>query len=309
MIRSKNSTIYYRPSGHFFPVSKTTTYRASPDVFRPTRKGLGVTTPNQPATSQNANAFLRNNGAAPNDPADIRKIYLWVDAITTGWNLSGDLSQVSGSRSFYPKNLTQTPITITGHVANQYEYDRLVRFVERAHFTSLNGGKPFNLNWNGFVDFLLYRPSGGHSFDYLPDNLSFGLGSPVSGLQKATPFMSENGQGGGSTITGTTINLGVVIENIKAGHERFIWAPAFTLQCKVIDDRTDSNRHNLYHDMMRAIGVTTIFGNIKPTPYVAESSDDISTALANPVIQKDVINAENKVGSIATKVGQAISGF
>lgn len=270
-VRSHNSSLYYekiQPT-----VVPGTTQHANPDPFRPTRKGLATTIPNFPATASNSNAYMINRGSSPNDPAATRKVYLFVDSIQTGWQVTGDYAQTYGSKSWYPMNLSQDDLVIQGYTANQFEFDTLVRFVERSHFTALHGAE-YSPDWNQFIDFVMFKPANSGSFDYL-DNVGSDTSKNIGvGVGLGAPLFSSSPQ----SKAQRKINLGVVIENVAAGHERFQFAPAFTLTCKVIDDRTDPNRNSLYSSITDQIDYVQIFGDdvTVASSYTAETTPDPS---------------------------------
>lgn len=213
-------------------------YAPNPPPFNPTGKGLSVTNSNTVANASNANAVMINRGASPKDP--YYSIYLFVDTVSSAWSISGSTSQASGSRSFYPRNLVQDTYTIAGTMPNQNEFDKLVRFVERAQYIAMNGAK-YSSTWYNYIDFLLYRPKSQNTFNHIAHNQ----------------------------------NLGIEILNVAAGHERFQFAPAYSLSCKVLDDRTDSNRNNLYTDLVTKIGATQIYGNFTTAKaFVAGTATD-----------------------------------
>jgi len=97
-----------------------------PAPFRATGRGFFNKLPRFPATAANANASLVNVAATQ---SKYQKIYLFVNAIETGWTLTGETVQAERSRSFYPRNLAQDELSIEGIVASQYEYDLLVEFI------------------------------------------------------------------------------------------------------------------------------------------------------------------------------------
>lgn len=177
---------------------------AQPPAFRATGKGFANKLPNCPANANNSNGSLTNK-ATSQKVADLYKMYLFIDAIQTGWALAGDYGQGQFGRVFYPRNLSQDELVIEGTVANNYEYDRLVRFVEHHHNTQFSSQIAVAQSLNGNdqypgVDFSLYRPVN-------------------SSIRTFTP-----------------LKYGVVITDMSAGAQRFQFARTFSLQCKVIYD-------------------------------------------------------------------------
>lgn len=234
-----------------------------PDPWRPTGKGLNVSNPGLVATEFNANACLINRGTAPGE--DTAKIYLYVDTAETAWTVSGEYGQAHDARTWYPRNLKQDDLVLTGYVPNQTEYDRLVRFVQRHHYTALHGAD-YNNNWFHFVDFLLFQPFNSHTFNYFP------ITDTTTSLQQQD-FSQKLAKHAG-------LNYGVVIVDIDAGHERFQFAPGFTLTCKVTDDRRSSSANAvaaLYQTNARSIDYTQIFGSFSSAdPVTAGTTSDPS---------------------------------
>lgn len=178
---------------------------AQPPAFRATGKGLANRLPDVAATAYNANGSIKNL-AAPSRQGDLYRMYLFVNAIETGFALAGEYGQAQFGRVFYPRNLSQDELVIEGIVANNYEYDRLVRFVEHHHNTQFSSRLKVAQSLDGNsvypgIDFLLAKPTVGNTFN------SF-----------------------------RPIKLGVLITDMAAGAERFKYAREYSLQCKVIHD-------------------------------------------------------------------------
>lgn len=168
-------------------------------LYEPNKKhGYMLAAPNVPATEQNANGRLINRDVPGNDP--FQDIYMYVDNVKTGWVLSGTQSQVRGSNTFYPKNVQQIPITISGICPNQYEYDRLVRFVQN-HQQSMQD-PAYSGTALQRVDFFLYP-----------------------GYDPTGKYIMHPGMAYGGHIT-----------TIRAGHERFKFYPSFDLLFTVTYD-------------------------------------------------------------------------
>lgn len=134
---------------------------AQPPPFKATGRGWFNKLPQFPANAHNANASLINLATGKND---LRKIYLFVDAVETGWTLAGETSQSQSARAFYPRNLAQDDLVIEGTVASQYDYDLLVRFVlhhQHSQFTlsALSGTNqlPGEIQYGGVI-FQLFKP-------------------------------------------------------------------------------------------------------------------------------------------------------
>lgn len=172
--------------------------------FKPTGLGYFNKYPDFAAAVGNANASITNLATSQSNDY-LYKLWLFVDAFETSWSLSGETSQGQLSRIFYPRNMTQGQVQIEGSVANQYEYDRLVHFVEHHHYSQMRpqGAIANTLDGNQYpsVDFMLFKPGNKQTFNAF---------SPVY--------------------------YSLLILNIEAGHERFVNFPTYTLTCKVTYD-------------------------------------------------------------------------
>jgi hypothetical protein len=155
-----------------------------PDAFRAQGKGWFNKLPNYFAHAGNANASMTNKATAQSSKS--YKIYLFINSIATGWAVAGEYGQGPMGRVWYPRNLTQDEIAIEGIVANQYEYDRIVQFVEFHHRTQMlpQIEVPPNLNGDSTypgVDFRLFKPQGGHPLDAFKPLAYLGVVTDVQG--------------------------------------------------------------------------------------------------------------------------------
>ena len=110
-------------------------------------------------------------------------------------------------------------------MANQYEYDLLVEFVEYHQNQVLNSPawlatQPVQVNG---ADFLLFSPQNNKDYRFIPDEAPHPLRGELQPLYKNQGKI-------------TNFYVMVAITNIQAGHERFQFAPAFTLTCMVLYD-------------------------------------------------------------------------
>lgn len=62
---------------------------------------------------------------------------LWITEFDTSFAMGGSTGQSRYHRQFFPRNFTEPIVTVTGRVANTYEYNRLSAFVRRSHYYSL----------------------------------------------------------------------------------------------------------------------------------------------------------------------------
>lgn len=197
---------------------------SQPSAFRPTKKGLQNATPWLPATQDNSNGSLKNLAAKAVSPY-LMNTYLFITDVATGWTLSGDYGQAPLARTFFPQNLTQNQIAIQGQVANQYEYDKLVSFVEHHHVTAINADAGQNQNWLVFT-LLPWL------YDY---SQQIEVANPNIDINAFTPIKK-------TIISG--MKYGVTVDTIQAGHQRFINAPTFQLTCTVMYDYLDPRPYN-----------------------------------------------------------------
>lgn len=212
----------------------------NPSPFKPTGKGFFNQYPDFEATAGNSNAYLQNKATSKSN-GYLYKIYLFVDAVETSWTLSGETGQGQLGRVFYPRNMTQGDFTIEGMVANQFEYDKLVHFVEHHHYSQMKpqGGLANSLDANNYpsVDFMLATPPMSHAFAAF-DPLYYSI----------------------------------VIKNIAAGHERFLNFPSYTLTCKVVYDYLE-RPYQIQQPITSTITRQTVFGDASsPAPATAAST-------------------------------------
>lgn len=215
-----------------------------PPAFRATGMGYFNKLPRFPADEKIANAYLINKAVGPNDTN--RKIYLFVDATETGWQVSGSTTQTQGSRSFYPRNLSQDQLIIQGTVANQYEFDRLAVFVRHHQHSQ-------------FSTFAM-------SIDTTDQHGNY----PACDFALFRPQMDQ------ALNTHAPLHYGLVIENMEVGHERFKNFPTYELVCKVTYDYLEDK-----NDLDQAIGWATsvkdVFGTVK-NPSMTHGKDTTTTS-------------------------------
>lgn len=78
-----------------------------------------------------ANGFLELNG---------ERVGLWVNDISSSFELSGSASQGATHREFYAHNFTQPSVVVSGQTPNSFQYNRLAEFVRKSQLTSLDLG-------------------------------------------------------------------------------------------------------------------------------------------------------------------------
>lgn len=270
-------------------------YHPQPEAWRQTGRGLAVQNTAPVATEFNANAVLVNRGTVATDR--LAKIYLYVDAVETSWSVAGEYAQAHDAKSWYPRNLHQDLFVIEGFVPSQDEFDKLVRFVDRHHYTALHGAE-FNTNWFHFVDFLLFRPKNHNTFAYFPQTdtsheweLRDDGGLPVA--QKQLNALERK------LAKYSGLNYGILILDIDAGHERFQFAPAFSMQCKVVDDRRDPHANNIV--AMYQTGAATI--DYQQVFYTGQSLAKPSVANVTPPKPKPKQPNPSSIGALQGATG------
>jgi hypothetical protein len=166
-------------------------------------------------------------------------------------------------------------VVIKGQCASQYEYDLLVEFIERHHHAALglqgrgNGSKQMN---SGIFSSGFDRRGSNDGFD--PDGGKIGLDFMT--LHKDEEDSWNHPDVGGVTVVGGDIALdrsdalsqsrlkkGIyrlppvhvsgVITEIRAGHQRFKYAPEFEIGLKVLHDYRQA-RYTDKRDVQRALG-------------------------------------------------------
>ena len=206
----------------------------NPSPFEATGAGFFNKGKNFAAGKHNANASLTNRATSQSNDK-LFKIWLFVNAVQTGWKLAGETAQGQLGRIFYPRNLSQDQFTIEGTVASQFEFDTLARFVESHHQSQIvpQGLIAQSLDGNSYpsLDFMLFKPANSTTFDGF-----------------APLFYS------------------VVIEEFAAGHERFIHAPDYVLTCKVVYDYL-APRYTIQQKIQDRTTIKQVYGDVtSPTP-------------------------------------------
>lgn len=185
-----------------------------PPAFTATGKGYFNKLPNFPARAGNANGIFTNLGKETGQQNHI--MYAFVTSVQTGWQVAGSYGQSPAARTFYPTNLSQSELAITGIVANQYEYDRLVEFVQVHHNTSIDRKASDQFIGTKSIDFKL-----------LPFRI------PIATQQGRTKYY----------VIHQAMHFKGYITNISAGHERFITAPTWTVTFQIADDMLQKATH------------------------------------------------------------------
>jgi hypothetical protein len=204
---------------------------SDPPQFRATGLGLNVT---HPAFSANSQPGRATANASLNETDGSGKIYLFVDAVKSSWQVQGDYGQAHLSRTFYPHSFVQGPWTIEGQMANQYEYDLLVEFIEKHQRRILSnpsayyGDSPIQVIG---AEFILFRPQNNPwAVQEAMYDTTYLTRSNFTMIPTAAPGVLAKG------AETKKFHVLLAITNMEAGHERFRFAPAFTLTAEVIWD-------------------------------------------------------------------------
>jgi hypothetical protein len=194
----------------------TTRPRRTPPVtppgFRPTTNGLAIRSPDFPATEKIATGVLVNRARGKRD-GYLHRLPIWIEGVSTGYSLSGDYGQTAGSRTFYPHNFSQAPISITGTVANQYEYDKIVHFVRQHHHDALD-------SWVLSPD--VGNDEGTQAVEFMMASYYVLVGKTRTG--EAIYKEVFGGIPGNSNLGSNGVHVAGYITSMDAGHQRFQFA-------------------------------------------------------------------------------------
>jgi hypothetical protein len=104
-------------------------------------RGYAVQTPKVDPAKRNGNGrFVNQLG---------EKITFYIEQIEANFEMAGQTAQSRSLRQFFPHNMVQPSIMVTGIAPNSYQYNRLADFVRVSHVLSLRGrglrdqNKPF----------------------------------------------------------------------------------------------------------------------------------------------------------------------
>ena len=196
----------------------------TPPGFRPTTNGLAIRSPNFPATEQIATGVLMNRARSKRD-GYLYRLPLFIEGITTGYALSGDYGQAAGSRTFYPHNFSQAPVVISGTVANQYEYDKIVHFVRQHHHDALD-------SWVLSPD--VGNDDGTQAIEFIMTGYYIKVGKTRTGETIYREIFG--GIPGNSNFGSSGVHLAGYITSMDAGHERFQFAMPYQISIQVSHD-------------------------------------------------------------------------
>ncbi len=97
----------------------------------PLDQGYGVTAFPKSPSKLGANArFVNIRGEA---------IEFWIEEMTANFGMTGTTGQSHKLRQFFPHNIVQPSITVTGIAPNSYQYNRLAAFIRVAQHDGLLG--------------------------------------------------------------------------------------------------------------------------------------------------------------------------
>lgn len=125
-----------KPSKSWVPKGEPSDGMSAP-YNRPRSKEWNV---NSPDRSPDANGNVANGANAMLKAADGRRIGLFVNEISTDFNLSGTLAQSPGKQQFFPHNYAAPRVMISGQTPNGYEFGRLSEVVRSSHLMAIDDG-------------------------------------------------------------------------------------------------------------------------------------------------------------------------
>lgn len=104
---------------------------------RPNNKEWDV---NSPKLSPDEGGQRANGANALLRAADGRTIGLFVNEISTDFNLAGTVAQSQDKQQFFARNYAAPRVLISGQAPNGYEYGRLAEVVRRSHRDAIDDG-------------------------------------------------------------------------------------------------------------------------------------------------------------------------
>lgn len=219
--------------------------------FRATGKGLSNQTPDFPADERTGSAKLFDSNTG-------RSLYLFVTNVSTSWSLQGSASQTQSRRTFYPQHLVQADVVVKGQCANQYEYDRLVEFVERHQhgMLGLSRGTGVSPIFSSGISSAAFAKDGpepthiGVDFMLLPSVYGTHWAPPIGGVvdKDGVPIPSAKG-----IYKLPQFYVAGIITQIRAGATKFKFSPEFEFGLKVTRDY-NGGLYDDVRDVQKAMG-------------------------------------------------------
>lgn len=139
-----------------------------------------------------------------------KELHLWLTDITAGFQIGGSFAQSARIRDFFPRNFMQPAFTLVGTATNQEEYGNIAEFARSTQLTSLHD------NTTAQLIKLFIDP---------------GTNPPGQPERHYRGYQLEG-----------------YITSVDRRHERFIYAPQYTIQFVVSTGDFGAKR-----DMVRAL--------------------------------------------------------
>ncbi len=157
-----------KPSSSWIPKSDPSLGMNAP-FDKPNSREWNVNSPSMKPNDSSGNATNKSNAMLVS--ANNRRIGLWVNDITTDFNLLGSVAQSQDKQQFFPHNFAAPRITISGQCPNSYEFGRLGEVVREAHRYAIDDGDRGLDDKYRAVRFIKY------GLDYKPRNGTAGASS------------------------------------------------------------------------------------------------------------------------------------
>lgn len=196
---------YWEPANPVDPSKLTFDPKKDKAYWEATGKGFYVDSVSFKANEKNsASLELTDDPVAGGVGGSVKNIF--VNEVTVGMGLNYTSGQGVTGKTFYPRDVLYRTATVRGQTVSQHDYDMLVRWVMRSHRAAL------------------YKSTNIVKFH----------------MEGRTSVVAE-GKGKYKTIARTrSLDFSGIIQSIKAGHEKTVFAPEFEIQFVLLsyaDDR------------------------------------------------------------------------
>lgn len=196
---------YWEPPNAIDPAKLTFDPKKDKTYWEATGKGFYVDTVSfRPNEKNSATLTLTDDPVAGGVGGSVKNIF--VNEVTVGMGLNYASGQGVTGKTFYPRDVIYRSATVKGQTVSQHDYDTLVRWVMRSHRAAL----------------------------YKSTNI-------VKFHMEGRTSVVATSNGAHKTVARTrSVDFSGIIQSIKAGHEKTIFAPEFELQFVLLsyaDDR------------------------------------------------------------------------
>lgn len=186
------------------------------------RRGYGVTGSDTDPGKRSANArFINIKG---------EKIDFYIEEMSANFSMAGTTGQSHHVRQFFPHNMVQPSITITGRAPNSYQYNRLSAFIRVGQDTGLSGQALRNAGIP-----LRNIPNAKQGPTLIPTlRLLIRRGVGGSSIRGGGRFPYE-----GRTVKGShqAWRLEGYVKSMPAGAKHFEYAPQFTFEFLIAESQ------------------------------------------------------------------------